>query len=227
MRAMEYFQKVYQNSSAKMKSVSVYEELKKELLTGKWSFGEKILVNELIEQFNVSRRPVMDAMKMLENDGYIEIIPQSGCKVVEYRRENILDQLLLSSTLESLCSELAAVNHKADEIDYLEDYLAKKKIHPEKLEDKFSYLAFTREIHFAIYMMTHSEMIKAQTIKIWNLSDFYLLNAFDYFMFDPKVSLARHEEIIQHIKNRDSKKAKEAMLDYTLGFINELKEVLP
>ena len=32
------------------------------------NFSQKIIINDLIEKFNVSRRPVMDAMKMLEND---------------------------------------------------------------------------------------------------------------------------------------------------------------
>ena len=41
--------------SPKMKSISVYELMKTELLSGKWNFGDKISVNELIEKFNVSR----------------------------------------------------------------------------------------------------------------------------------------------------------------------------
>ncbi|MBM4760957.1 GntR family transcriptional regulator [Bacillus sp. B15-48] len=224
---MEYFQNVYQKSSVKMKSVAVYDELKKELLTGKWKFGEKILVNELIEKFDVSRRPVMDAMKMLQSDGYIEIIPQSGCKVVDYNKKNILDQLLLSSTLESLCAELAAIYHTEEEFEYIENYFAKQQKNPEKLRDKLNYLKFTRETHFAIFMMTHSEMIKAQTIKIWNLTDFYLLNSFDYFMFDPVISLTSHGEIIQHIKARNGKLAKESMLEYTQNFIGNLRSSLP
>lgn len=70
-----------------MKSVQVYEQMKEKLKNGQWGFGEKISVNDLIEEFKVSRRPVMDAMKMLENDGFIEIIPQSGCKVVDYSKK--------------------------------------------------------------------------------------------------------------------------------------------
>ncbi len=120
---MEHLQSIYPKGP-KMKSMYVYEEMKKELLTGKWKFGEKILVNQLIEKYDVSRRPVMDAMKMLENDGFIEIIPQSGCKIVDYSKKNILDQLLLSSYIESLCTELAALNHHNEEIEYVENYIS-------------------------------------------------------------------------------------------------------
>src|SRR4051794_7970499 len=154
---MENLEKYYQKT--KTKSQSVYEQMKKELLTAKWKFGEKILVNELIDKFNVSRRPVMDAMKMLESDGYIEIIPQSGCKVIDYSKKNILDQLSLSSSIESLCAELAALYRKTEEIESLEYYQSTIKKNPNKLFDKFNYLAYTREVHLSIFMMTHSELI--------------------------------------------------------------------
>ena len=130
---MEHLKSLYPNGP-KMKSIHVYEEMKKEILTGKWNFGEKILVNKLIEKYDVSRRPVMDGIKMLENDGFIEIIPQSGCKIVNYSKKNILDQLLLSSYIESLCTELAALNHRSEEIEYVENYISLQKKNPRNLK---------------------------------------------------------------------------------------------
>ena len=223
---MEYLQNIHQKGPT-MKSVLVYEEMKVEILTGKWKFGEKILVNELIEKYDVSRRPVMDAMKMLENDGFIEIIPQSGCKIVNYNKKNILDQLLLSSTIESLCTELAALYHHPEEIEYMENYISIQRKNPEKLKGKLSYLKFTREIHFSIYLMTHSDIIKSQTLKIWNLTDFYMLKSFDYHMTDPLVSIEWHDEIIHYIKQKEAKKASEKMKEFTLTFISKLEEKLP
>jgi len=223
---MEHLKSLYPNGP-KMKSIHVYEEMKKEILTGKWNFGEKILVNKLIEKYDVSRRPVMDGIKMLENDGFIEIIPQSGCKIVNYSKKNILDQLLLSSYIESLCTELAALNHRSEEIEYVENYISLQKKNPEKLKDKLNYLKFTREIHFSIYMMTHSEIIKSQTLKIWNLTDFYMLKSFDYYMNEPQESIDSHDEIIHYIKQRDNKKASAKMREYTIKTIKKLEEKLP
>lgn len=211
----------------KMKSISVYEQMMMELLSGKWSFGDKILVNELIDKFDVSRRPVMDALKMLQSNGFIEIIPQSGCKVIEYSKKNILDQLLLSSTLESLCAELAALHHKKEEMEQLENYQFQFKNKLEDLKDKFVYLKYTRDIHYPIVMMSHSEIIIKNAVQIWTLTDFYLLNSFDYFMFDPAESFESHEKIIDHIKNRNPKEAKKAMEEYTLSYIEKLRECLP
>jgi DNA-binding GntR family transcriptional regulator len=211
----------------KMKSISVYEQMMMDLLSGKWSFGDKILVNELIDKFNVSRRPVMDALKLLQSNGFIEIIPQSGCKVIEYSKKNILDQLLLSSTLESLCAELAALHHTKEEIEQLENYHSQFKNKLEDLKDKFVYLKYTRDFHYPVVMMSHSEIIIKNTVQIWSLTDFYLLNSFDYFMFDPAESFGAHEKIIDHIKNRNAKQAKKAMEEYTSSYIAKLEKCLP
>jgi DNA-binding GntR family transcriptional regulator len=211
----------------KMKSISVYEQMMMDLLSGKWNFGDKILVNELIDKFNVSRRPVMDALKLLQSNGFIEIIPQSGCKVIEYSKKNILDQLLLSSTLESLCAELAALYHTKEEIEQLDKYHIQFKNKLEDLKDKFVYLKYTRNFHYPVVMMSHSEIIIKNTVQIWSLTDFYLLNSFDYFMFDPAESFEAHENIINHIKNRKPEKAKKEMEEYTLSYIEKLEKCLP
>ena len=76
-------------------------------------------------------------------------------------------------------------------------------------------------------MMTHSEIIKSQTLKIWNLTDFYMLKSFDYYMNEPQESIDSHDEIIHYIKQRDNKKASAKMREYTIKTIKKLEEKLP
>ena len=80
---------------------------------------------------------------------------------------------------------ISCIKPSSEEIEYVENYISLQKKNPEKLKDKLNYLKFTREIHFSIYLMTHSEIIKSQTLKIWNLTDFYMLKSFDYYMNEP------------------------------------------
>ncbi len=211
----------------KMKFISVYEQLRMELLSGKWDFGEKISVNELIDKFQVSRRPVMDALKMLENNGFIEIIPQSGCKVIDYSKTNIIDQLMLSSVLESFCAELAAIHHNPEEFKQLEIHHSQNKENIEELRDKYRYHNYTRGFYLSILMMTHSEIIIKNINQIWALTDFYLFKSFGYFRFEPSKSIEAHEKIINHIKNRNAAEAKKATAEYTQSFIEQLKHRLP
>ncbi|MDM5450989.1 GntR family transcriptional regulator [Peribacillus simplex] len=210
-----------------MKSIQVYEQLKNGLYSGHWKFGEKILVNELIEQFNVSRRPIMDALKMLQTEGFIEIIPQSGCKIVDYSKEAVLDQLLLSSALEALGAELAAKNHTDVEINSLYNYQEASKKDLEKLNDKTSYFKYNREFHAYIMLMARSERVKQHCIQLWDLNDFYLLNSMDNVKFNTDELILEHDQIIAAIKERDGIKAKKIMEEHIRAYMERLNEQLP
>ncbi len=211
----------------KMKSIQVYEQLKDELINGKWEFGGKILVNDLIERFKVSRRPVMDAMKMLENDGFVQIIPQSGCKVVEYDKRDVLDQLLLSSALESLCAQLAAVNRTDEEMESMEYTQSINKQNFHKLMDKINYFKYNRQFHIHILLMTHSPKLKKHAMQLWDLNDFYLMNLFEHNKFNVYESVDFHDQIMHAIKTGQAGLAKETMEKHFENYINKLKEWLP
>lgn len=209
-----------------MKSVLIYNFMKEKLMTGQLEFGEKILVNELIDEFKVSRRPVMDAMKMLEHDGFIEIIPQSGCKVIDYQRKVALDQFLLSSALEQLCAELAAINYTPNQMDLLENYQNGIKTNGEKLKDKFFFFNYNREFHFHILSMAHSMRISKITMQVTDLTDFFLVNLFEHFNFNIFEQVDYHSRIMEAIKVRDAKTARKLMEEHT-SYINYLSEQLP
>lgn len=210
-----------------MKSVHVYAQMKEEFKNGKWEFGEKLLVNDLIEKFDVSRRPVMDAMKMLESDGFIEIIPQSGCKVVNYSKEKVIDLLLLTSSLESLCAELAALYHTSEQITSLQVYQDQIKQRPEELFDKHYFFRYNRQFHSHISYMTSSSFIRKHTMQLWDLNDFYLIKLFDHFHFNALESLSFHDEIINSIKLRDTVQAKFIMEEHFKNYIDKILDQLP
>lgn len=210
-----------------MKSVEVYNKMKKKLFEGEYFFGDKIIVNHLIEEFNVSRRPVMDGLKMLENDGFIEIIPQSGSKVIDYVRENVVEDLLISSALEALCAELAAKKHTTQDINELKQYQETMKPLLLKNKDKKFYFQYNREVHYRILQMAKSNRIAERAMKLWDLNDFYLLNLTEYFNFNTIVGVEFHDEIIAAIEERDPEKAKCKMEEHFAAYIEKLEDSLP
>lgn len=71
------------------KTIRTYEYIKDGLISGKWTFGDEISVIEIAEELEVSRRPVIDALKRLEAEYFVEIVPQTGCRVKKSTRRNI------------------------------------------------------------------------------------------------------------------------------------------
>jgi len=60
---------------------SVYETLFEQIVTGQLRAGERLLIDELAEQFGVSKIPVREALKALEAKGWVESAPRRGTYV--------------------------------------------------------------------------------------------------------------------------------------------------
>ncbi|MBM4760958.1 GntR family transcriptional regulator [Bacillus sp. B15-48] len=217
----------YETKGTITKSLIAYNKIKEELMSGLWNFGDEISVTELISKFGISRSPIMDALKMLENDGFIMIIPQSGCRVISYSKSEMLDQLILSSSIEALCAELAASNHTEKEINDLKHYQQQSKQLLGNATEKIHYYKYNREVHYRIAKMTHSSRIMKETMRMLDLNYFYILNLFDDSTFDILESFNYHDEIFQFIEKRDADKAFMFMRRHIRAYIDLLKPRLP
>jgi DNA-binding GntR family transcriptional regulator len=60
---------------------NVYETLFEQIVTGKLRAGERLLIDELADQFGVSKIPVREALKALEAKGWVESAPRRGTYV--------------------------------------------------------------------------------------------------------------------------------------------------
>ncbi|WP_017548177.1 GntR family transcriptional regulator [Salinicoccus carnicancri] len=67
----------------------VYNDLLNQIHNGFYEIGEKIPTEKLLmEKYSISRSPVRDALKKLQNEGYINRIPKSGSVVIASSRVN-------------------------------------------------------------------------------------------------------------------------------------------
>lgn len=221
---MAYQRKI---KTSNVKSFEIYNSMKEKLLNGEYFFGEKILVNNLINEFNISRRPIMEGLKELENDGFIEIIPQSGCKVIDYSRQDIIEDLLISSTLEALGAKLAAENRTVEDLKNIEEYQFKMKEILKNNKDRIFYFQYNREFHYLILKMAYSPRIMNRAMKLWDLNDFYLQNVYEEFNLNMEEAIRFHDNILKAIKNGDSKFAKEMMEKHFESYIKKMGESLP
>src|SRR4051794_13943816 len=77
----------------------IYDALRREFVDGHWEFGQAFSTYELAARFEVSRRPVLDALQRLEGEGFVEIIPQVGCRVVSVDDVRVREHLELCAIL--------------------------------------------------------------------------------------------------------------------------------
>lgn len=97
-----------------------YELLASEILRGRWQPGDTLSTYALSEELKISRTPISEALKRLEAEGLVEIIPQVGCRVVCPDSQTIAELFALRGPLEGLAAESAAVLMPGEQIEKLE-----------------------------------------------------------------------------------------------------------
>ena len=86
----------------------VFENLREAILEGKLEPGQRLMEVQLAEQLGVSRTPVREAIRKLELEGLVVMLPRKGAYVADVSLKDIIDVLEIRSTLEGLAAYLAA-----------------------------------------------------------------------------------------------------------------------
>jgi DNA-binding GntR family transcriptional regulator len=97
-----------------------YEYTKRMLFDGTVGPGAKLRVEDVVASLHTSRQPVMDAFKRLASEGYLEITPQVGCRVVVPDAAEIADFFLILGAVQGLAADIAAGRRTTDELADLE-----------------------------------------------------------------------------------------------------------
>src|SRR5512138_3518979 len=92
----------------KLLSEDIAESIKAAIIKGKFRPGEKISEGDLAQSMGVSRTPLREAFRKLENEGFIQIIPRKGAMVTQVSAEEAADLYEVKCTLEGLAARLAA-----------------------------------------------------------------------------------------------------------------------
>ena len=88
----------------------VFEALRQAILGGKLLPGERLMEIHLANQLGVSRTPVREAIRKLELEGLVIMIPRRGAVVAEITRTDLEDVLEVRMALEELAVRKACVN---------------------------------------------------------------------------------------------------------------------
>ncbi len=85
----------------------VFNTLRKAILTGELKPGERLMEIHLANQLGVSRTPIREAIRKLELEGLVIMIPRRGAEVAQITEKSLKDVLEVRKALDALCVELA------------------------------------------------------------------------------------------------------------------------
>lgn len=101
----------------------VFNTLRKGILTGELKPGERLMEIHLANRLGVSRTPIREAIRKLELEGLVTMIPRRGAEVANITEKNLKDVLEVRRALEGLAIELACERISEEQKRILEERL--------------------------------------------------------------------------------------------------------
>lgn len=98
----------------------VFNTLRRAILTGELKPGERLMEVHLANQLGVSRTPVREAIRKLELEGLVIMIPRRGAEVAKITEKSMQDVLEVRRALDVLSAELACERITEEELEQLE-----------------------------------------------------------------------------------------------------------
>ena len=97
----------------------VFKTLRQAILKGDMEPGERLMEITLANKLGVSRTPIREAIRKLELEGLVHMVPRKGAIVASISEKDMRDVLEVRVTLEELAVKLAIQNMEKPDIDQL------------------------------------------------------------------------------------------------------------
>ncbi len=200
----------------------VFNRIREDILSGKYKENEELKEVQIGTELGVSRTPVREALRQLELEGLVNIIPNKGAYVTGISQKDIHDIYVIRSYLEGLAARWACTTMTEEQIEELEEnvYITDfhiKKGHYEQIVELDS------NFHEAIYKASGSKILEHQ------LSTYH-----HYVERIRKISLGKgerakqsneeHKHILQAIKERNADRAEQLAHEHIMSTIANLNK---
>lgn len=185
----------------------VFNTLRKAILTGELKPGERLMEVHLANRMGVSRTPIREAIRKLELEGLVIMIPRRGAEVAQITEKSLKDVLEVRRALDALCVELACDRISAEEEEQLKE-ACNEFVRATRTKDATIIAKADVAFHDIIVQATGNQRL-IQLIN--NLSEQMYRYRFEYIKDENRHDslIDEHKIIYESIVERDKKKAAE------------------
>jgi DNA-binding GntR family transcriptional regulator len=191
----------------------VYQRTRHDIVAGELAPGAPLRLHELAARNGVSMIPVREALRLLEAEGFVDILPNKGARVAPLSLEDMIDVYRTRIVLESEAIR-QSVPHVTPQVitkaRKLNERLGKQK-------DRTGFVQYEdhRAFHFTLYEPSGSRWLLRLIASVWDHTERYRRQ------LAPKVTSAstveEHERIVAAVERRDADAAAQALQDHLRG----------
>jgi DNA-binding GntR family transcriptional regulator len=200
----------------------VFHKIREDILAGIYKENDELRENTIAKVLGVSRTPVREALRQLELEGLVTIIPNKGAYVTGITSKDIRDIYVIRSYLEGLCAKWACENITNAQIEALEEVLYLSDFHARRSHMK-QLVELDNKFHELIYKASGSKILEHV------LSDFhhYVERVRKITLSMPSrasKSSAEHAAILDAIKQKNGELAEALAHEHIMNTIQNISE---
>ena len=178
----------------------VFESLREAIILGRLKPGERLMEIQLAEEMGVSRTPVREAIRKLELEGFVVMVPRKGAYVAGISVKDIVDVFEVRAALEGLAAALAAERITSEEMDQLE--LSLLKINVSYEDDIKAVVEEDSSFHTLVYQASRNQRLVQIITHLQEQIHRFRMTS----LSQPgrtKIALDEHKKIVEAISDRN------------------------
>jgi DNA-binding GntR family transcriptional regulator len=192
---------------------------------------------DLAGDIGVSRTPVRDALRQLENEGLVKISPRLGASVRSLNSTEFRELCEMRLALESLAAELAAKHRGPDHLLEIQDTVEAMDRALLGLQEDPGAEALRRELirqdlrfHFAVLKAARNNLVRAEILRLHLLNRVVWMTVNKEQQVEPvsadeqkRLNFIQqfHRRIFEAIKAQDSEAARKAMHEHITDILDK------
>lgn len=202
----------------------VFESMREAILSGVLQPGERLMEIQLAEEMGVSRTPVREAIRKLELENFVVMIPRKGAYVAGVSSKDVADVFEIRSALEGLAAGLAAERITEDELEQMERVLFYRASEGEEM-DLEQIVKSDTDFHALVYSASRNERLIQILANLREQIQRFRATSLAVPGRN-KLALEEHRAIVEALRNHNSEEAQSLAMAHIVTAENVMFDAL-
>ena len=186
-------------------AISIFIRLREDILRGKLKNGEKLTEQRICDEYNVSRTPVREAFRLLDQEGLIQMIPNRGAFVMGFEEQDIADMYDMRKEYEVLAFRWAVERMTEEDLDRIRNAYDLMEFYTHK-GDTAKAAEMNVVFHDHIYEASHNRQLTGILTTYQYYTKLLRSQEEDHTAEHLSEVLAEHKEILESLESRDAER---------------------
>ena len=202
----------------------VFNTLREAILKGELQPGERLMELQLASKLGVSRTPIREAIRMLEQEGLAVTVPRKGAEVARMTLKDMEDVLEIREALDELAAQIACERISSEQMNRLMD--TKKEFERILASGEVKEIA---DVDVKFHDIIYEANDNAKLVYLLNNLREQLFRYRVEYLKNPEnypALIQEHEAIVSALEARDKAKVTEAMHEHVTNQAVAVKAVI-